>query len=312
MKKLMIVLCLTNIALFASSLSNKEKKAYNDVGVHAYIDISWAIEHKISPEEIKAWTKVKPDVPEYVTEIGNCKRSGLKTPDEFIKWKKAGAGCSSGYLTKNNWTEAGINSPEVAEKWYKLGITPLKYDFDFFREKGLTYKTLNSWKKITKLDFHSIIYLINNKFTLKEYEKYKGINIENAIKLKEWNITPNKLIASMNKDFYVNKEYFLKAYNKLKGNCQEIQNHAFAAVDMYDNKDKCYTFYAKLIQRVDKHHGLAYTPLIDKYIYLNFNGNWIEGSTKPGIVKGNEAFSFVTKDGYKKSVPQGKVIFFYY
>jgi len=293
-----------------ASISEVEK--WKNAGVIYYDDVRRLKDINVStPKEAKQWIAI----PISENYISSWKESGISTPKEAKQWIEAGADAYEPNFI-STLKKIGINTPKKLKEWITTGI---KYrDILGWNKIGIkTPKKVKQWIDVGVNNPKLLTSLKKAKiYTPKDYKPYKGINVYNILKLKEWKIKPNHLIASMSYIntllgtgfFFKSKENFLKAYNSLKGNCQEIKNRFFATVDMYDNKDKCYLFSAKLIQRVDRHHGLA-NGSRNRYIYLNFNGNWREGSSKFGIVKGNEVFSYETENGSRKSVPQGKVLF---
>jgi len=81
----------------------------------------------------------------------------------------------------------------------------------------------------------------------------------------------------------------------------------FDEADPYDNSYGHYLFKGKLLQRIDRTHGLFSSDGETVYIILP-KGRFSEGNTYMMIVKGNGNYKYTTVDGYAKNIPKGTII----
>ncbi len=314
-----------------------EKKKWTDARIY---DIKGWKQLGLTLDKVKQWKKagftsiytVEPWLKVNITDpliAKDYKNSGIRASevknlsiplDEINKWRDAGIHIS--YIGK--WKELGINDPKEIKQWQntKMGndeiMKAIKLGFD--------YKTTKQWSDYGIREVKNISLLNKEGFTKpSQYEPYKRVYLEHAIKLKKWNIKPNKLIESMsysnlifNKELYfTNKDIFNKAYSSLKDNCNEItKDKWFTSIDMSQNKNKCYIFVGKMIQRVDEkstfgritQKGLVSGTGRRYFFAESFTGDWKQNYTKVGVIKGSGSFSYNSRNG-QRVVPKGTVIY---
>lgn len=300
----------------------KEAKVWEGTVMYPFRIPMWKKLGISTPKEIKKWQNVTSMV-----YIQSWKKAGVNTPEEVKKWKKLGY---EGIHTDSilEWKIAGVKTPEEVEKLRNLRITP--YYMGELKRANLKISEIVKWQELGVDSIENILVLIKSGFkTPNLYKPYKDMLIEYAIKLKKWEIKPNKLIKSMSytnmvfrQELYFNdKNTFEKAYALIKGHCNEIlkdnRNEFFTDVDMSENKNKCYLFIGKMIQRLDNKPLLGKTTqsgLVsgwrNRYFYAEgFHGSWMKNRNKIGVIKGNGSFSYSSKNG-KQVVPKGTIVFF--
>ena len=172
-----------------------------------------------------------------------------------------------------------------AEKAYKNGIKfPDQYTADEFYYAGVT--SLSEYKLLMKY-----------RWSLKQYKIIKSTNLK-----------IDTLILSMvkwNEGFY-SKENFLNTYKVLKkNNCKSLKGD-FSYADEYDNKGQCYTFSAKMYQRLGRTNGLAISER--KLFYAIFTKSWRNGGLRIGYIKGLGNYKYQTSSGSWNNVAKGKVL----
>ncbi|MCT7909441.1 hypothetical protein N5915_07690 [Arcobacter lacus] len=300
-----------------------------------------------TPEEATLWTDNKiytPDNIKYAKDELN-----INDPKILKAWYDAGI---EGLEIKE-WHKIGIIEPQIAQDWnntvkdvgyagmlIKNGANNLD-EVKKLKEKGFSFSdiglvkrenipvsTIEEWQKNDVKKIEDIVYLIKGGFdSPKKYLPYKNIiNTEHAVKLNKWGIKPNKLVESMsytNKIFgqelyFMDKESFILAYEKLDGKCEEIDKiKFFTDIDMSENNNKCFIFIGKMLQRLDDksifgkitQKGLV-SDITNRVFYTeSFQGTWLENTNKVGVIKGNKSFSYESDNG-TKVVPKGDVIFF--
>ena len=199
------------------------------------------------------------------------------------------------FSTREDFIKIGINSPKVVRQWMNnlyREFTSAE-DIEYFLKHGIkTPKEYLPYKKISKRKRYHIIFL------------------------KELNIKPNNLNISISNSNLVlkSKEVFLSTYKFLKKNkCKRFEGN-FITADEYDNKGKCYSFGAKMFQRLDRTNGLAfhYSTIRGEgnLFYAVFNKPWRDGAYKEGFIKGLGNYRYQTSGGSMKNVAKGKVIKF--
>lgn len=319
-------------------------KAWNDVGIGGQAIEGYKANGIDTPQEAKMWKDAGIG---HTNDLKYLKKANIKSPNELNSWKSEGISL----FEISNWKEIGINEPQKAKEWkevtniesipfwQKLNINNPKdvkhykdanlnvNDVEKIKKANLDLDIIKVWKEYGINDLDSIIKLKNAGFsTPKKYTPYKGIYIDFAIKLKEWDIKPNNLIVSMshsndvfNQDLYfTDKNTFKNAYKIIENECDEIvKDRWFTSIDMSQNKNKCYIFVGKMTQRLDKKSFLGKVTqkgLVsgsgDRYFYAeSFQGDWMEGKTKVGVIKGSGSFSYEAQSG-TRVVPQGNIVFF--
>jgi tetratricopeptide (TPR) repeat protein len=132
--------------------------------------------------------------------------------------------------------------------------------------------------------------------------------------IKASHIKLNALIMSMSKTGmgFRSKKQFLSAYKALKNNRCKVLKEDFNNADEYNNKGKCYTFDAKMYQRLNRNHGLAVNISWGNYkpnlFYVVFDKSWKDGQVKSGIIKGLGNYQYETAYGSMNNVAKGSVI----
>lgn len=337
----------------AGAKTPKEVKDWNNVNVRTAKNLVELKKKGInSPKQLKkiledeeATTKEWDDagIPDYY--ISSWIDIGVTSAKNASNWKK------NGFILAGNakdWIEAGVTNPKNAKTYQDAGVSYI----DFQNKNNLSLQEIKNWNdigvvKVVKWkelgietpekvkpwikmvgddpDYVKKIITMGFKTPL-QYQPYQNMNLENAVKLYEWNIKPNKLIESMSygneifgkKLYFENKKMFVQAYKILQNHCSEIiKDKWFAGIDMSMNSNQCYTFVGTMVQRLDEkslfgkvtNKGLV-SGTGKRYIYVeDFQGSWLENETKIGIIKGNGSFSYDSNSG-KRVVPKGTVVFF--
>lgn len=294
----------------------EEAKLWKDAGIGHSSDLKYVKEANIkSAQELKEWK----DAGVGLSDIKKWKKININKPDEAKKWNKV-----TDITFAGMWIESGVKTPKEIKAYKDIDIDV--YDVRDMKKLNLNIKTILAWRKSGIKEISDISELTKNGFNSPgEYKVYKGINKEHAIKLKKWNMIPDKLIISMSKnnsffgqDLYFRDEIsFKKAYDSINDKCSEIQNNWFTAVEFSQNEDKCFMFVGKMIQRLDEKSmfgAITQNGLVrgnsNRYFYVEeFKGEWLEKTTKVGIIYGKGSYKYESKGG-TKVVPKGEVLFF--
>lgn len=297
-------------------LTPKEAKKWKDVNVNSQFDFRMLSLAEINtPEELKPWI----DADIYLMHIEEWKKLGINTAKEAKKWLTV----ETGHLRVAPWMKAGVKTVEELQQWKKLGI-----DFGsikLVKESGISFKEFKEWKSLGVSNINNMVFMKENGFkSPDDYEDYAGVKfLDHAIKLKKWDIKPNKLIKSMShvntlggQEFYFkDKDTFEKNYEVIEDNCDVIHKKRFVTIDMRQNKNQCYIFSAQMIQRLDSKSlfgKLTQKGLVSGYqkrhFYIEkFEGAWLETDYRVGVIKGTGSFEYETRFG-TRVVPKGEVL----
>lgn len=320
-------------------------KSWNDAGIGGQAISDYKANGINTPQEAKKWKEAGIG---HSDDLRYIKRANIKSPNELKGWKSAGISL----YDISDWKEMGINDPKKAKEWKDvtdIAYVPLwkkagvdnpndvqywknanvsVYDVEKIKKANIDLDVIKAWKDYGVKDLKNIIELKNAGFSSpKKYKPYKGMYIDHAMKLKQWDIEPNELIKSMshsnnvfNQDLYFKDEKsFKNAYEIIEDQCDVIvKDKWFTTVDMSQNENQCYIFVGTMAQRLDEKSFLGKVTqkgLVsgtgNRYFYAeSFQGDWMEQKTKVGVIKGNGSFSYESQSGAKVVVPQGNVVFF--
>jgi len=322
----------------------EEAKSWYKIGIEPGYQLKQLKKLKLNAESAKLWKDTCPQLKDYCikkwinlgispNDVSQWNKAGVISSNSILSWKKLNVTTpelAKEWLTITSdlyyakfWIEAGIKNPKEVTKWKAIGVD--RYTIKDIKKANLSIDTVSQWIK-HKVKIKNIAKLINAGFEdYSDYEDYKVIAIDNAVKLKKWNIEPNKLIESMSYGniifgeelFFKNKKVFMSAYNSLNENCEEIiKDKWFSSIDMNHNEDKCYIFAGEMIQRLDEKSffgtitqaGLVNGLAKRNFYAKKFQTSWLEKETKIGVIKGNGSFSYNSNSG-KQVIPTGTVIF---
>ncbi|MEA1914762.1 MAG: hypothetical protein U9N30_05550 [Campylobacterota bacterium] len=308
---------LKELGLTVSTTKGFKESCHNTVRGYEPDCIEQYLGLGLSSHEIKEWEKVVRN-PRRVKEWIEL---GIKDINTVKDWIKVTKFTDARYA--EGWIEAGVNNPKEAKKWDDIGVS--NNSIKEIKDAKLDIDDVEEWLE-NKIRIDDIAKLASAGFDdYDDYEDFKNIKIDHAVKLKKWDIDPDKLIESMsysNKIFgqelyFSSKDTFEKAYDAIEDNCDEIvRDKWFSGIDMNENEDKCYVFAGKMIQRLDEksffgkgtQNGLVNGMSRRNFYAENFQGSWMENKNKIGIIKGDGSYSYNSKNG-KKLVPKGTVIF---
>jgi hypothetical protein len=266
--------------------------------------------------------------------VTNWKKLSM-TPQKFQKWKKAGI-----YKHEmKNWLQSGITSLEEIQKWKKAFGDRARYELLWYRAGVKEPADVKLWKEVG-VDYSSVVRILQNNITLddikawrnegisikadeivalkkagfnnvNEYKPYHKMDLTHAIRLKQWNVVPDKLIKSMSSTnkivvqelYFHNMHVFKKSYAQLKKHCKEIQYGFFSADKPNIAKDQCYPFVVKVQKRLDKNpffgkatKNVLANGMSGRNVYIeNLQNDWKVGQTRYGIMKGTGSFSHNSK-----------------